>query len=68
MKPEEIEALYMTHSEVMDYLSVSQGRVSHLAKAGMIERLKGGIYLTSSVKAYRLKRGDKKAGRYPKDS
>ena len=66
MKPEKIEALYMTHEEVAELLSVSLGRVTHLATAGQILKLKGSVYERESVEAYKVKRGDKKAGRYPK--
>jgi len=67
MESYEIEALYMTPTEVAEYLGVSPGRVRHLVAAGQIEKLKGSVYKRSSVEAYKLKRGDKKAGRYPKD-
>jgi len=67
MESYEIEALYMTESEVAAYLGVSRGRVPQLARAGQITRLKGSVYDRASIEAYKLKRGNKKGGRYPKD-
>ena len=66
MEIEKIEALYMTATEVAEYLGVSRGRVPNLAAAGQIARMKGSVYERASVEAYKLKRGDRKAGRYPK--
>ena len=66
MKPKEIEALYMTPDEAAEYLGVTKSRVSKLVTAGQITKLKGSVYDRASVEAYKAKRGDKKAGRYPK--
>ena len=55
---------YMTRQEVEGYLSVSARRVYQLRDTGMIKALKGGVYDSESVKAYEIKRGDKKGGRY----
>ena len=66
MKPEELEALYFTPEEAAAYLNVSKNRIRRLALDGMILKLKGSIYYRPSVEEYKLKRGDKKAGRYPK--
>ena len=68
MDKKSIEALYMTPSEVAEYLGVSPGRVRHLEIAGRIVKLKGSVYERASVEAYKLKRGDRKAGRYPKEA
>ena len=68
MKPEEIEALYMIPEEAAGYLGVNKGRVRQLAISGLIIKLKGGVYERSSVEAYKMKRGDKKGGRYPKQA
>ena len=65
MKREEIEALYMTTAEVMEYLDITDSRASQLAKAGQIVKLKGSVYDRASVETYKAKRGDKKGGRYP---
>jgi phage terminase Nu1 subunit (DNA packaging protein) len=56
----------MTAQEVMALLNVNKQRVTQLKTAGMITVMKGNIYDAESVQAYKLKRGDKKAGRYPK--
>jgi hypothetical protein len=61
-----VEDLYMTAEEVAEYLEITRGRVSNLANAGQLIKLKGSVYLRSSVEAYKLKRGDKRGGRYPK--
>jgi hypothetical protein len=66
MKNHEIEALYFTRDEVARYLDVVPPRVYKLRDSGFIDELKGGIYSRASVEAYKLKRGDKKGGRYPK--
>jgi hypothetical protein len=58
---------YFTRQEVEDFLNVSKPRVYHLRDSGLIDELKGGVYSRASVEAYKLKRGDKKAGRYPKE-
>ena len=68
MKNSNVEDLYMTPTEVCTYLGISRARVTQLTKAGMIRKLKGAMYETASVEAYKLKRGDKKGGRYPKNS
>ncbi|MDR0514659.1 MAG: helix-turn-helix domain-containing protein [Coriobacteriaceae bacterium] len=65
MEPQEIEALYMTRDEVIDFLGVTHQRVYALKKSGFIKELKGGVYDRSSVEAYKAKRGDRKGGRYP---
>jgi hypothetical protein len=62
-----IEDLYMTRKEAMEYLNVSESRFFQIRNAGYIEALKGGVYSRASVEAYKLKRGDKKGGRYPKE-
>jgi hypothetical protein len=61
------EDYYMTTAEVQEYLAVSRIRVAQLREAGLIKQLKGAMYDTASVEAYKLKRGDKKGGRYPKE-
>jgi hypothetical protein len=66
MQPHEVEGLYMTPQEAAEYLGVNKGRVRQLAIDGRVIKLKGSVYETASVKAYRDKRGDKKGGRYPK--
>ena len=66
MDREQVEALYMTPDETAGFLGVSKARVRALENAGQIVKLKGSVYLRSSVEAYREKRGDRKAGRYPK--
>jgi len=60
------ESISMKASDVAEYLGVSRARVTHLAQAGQIDKLHDGTYARQSVEAYKLKRGDKKAGRYPK--
>lgn len=57
----------VTAEQVAEYLGVSKRRVFALADAGEIERLKHGAYDRASVEAYKLKRGDKKGGRYPSE-
>ncbi|MCL2537443.1 MAG: helix-turn-helix domain-containing protein [Coriobacteriia bacterium] len=63
---DDINANTMTLPEVMEYLNVSKQRVMALRRDGMITKLKGGGFYRPSVEAYKIKRGDKKAGRYPK--
>jgi hypothetical protein len=62
MDNKEIEALYMTVTEVQEYLGVNRARVYQLLNAGHIAQLKGSVYNAASVEAYRVKRGDKKGG------
>jgi len=62
------EDYYMTVTEAAEYLNVTTGRIRKLAAAGMITKLKGSVYDRASVEAYKAKRGDKKAGRYPKEA
>jgi hypothetical protein len=57
----------MTRQEVQDYLMITKSRFFAVKKAGYIKELKGGVYETASVEAYKAKRGDKKGGRYPKE-
>jgi hypothetical protein len=66
MKPQEIEALYLTRAEAAEYLDVNPFRIYSLRDAGRITELKGGVYDRASVEAYKDKRGDRKGGRYPK--
>lgn len=68
MNDNELEALYMTTTEVANFLGVGEQRVFALVKQGQINKLKGGVYNRSSVEAYKLKRGDKRGGRYPADN
>lgn len=67
MKPEEIEALYFTPSEAAKFLNVDKSRVRQLVTAGLIVKLKGSVYDRASVEAYKIKRGNKRGGRYPKE-
>ena len=64
MKPDEIESLYLTREEVAEFLNVNPSRVYSLRDADLILMLKGGVYDRASVEAYKLKRGDRKGGRY----
>jgi hypothetical protein len=66
MKPEDIEALYLTPKETAEVLGVTPSRVGALERSGLILKLKGSIYDRASVEAYLAKRGDRKGGRYPK--
>ena len=59
------EDYYMTASEVSSYLDVNLQRVHQLVKANQIKKIKGAMYDRASVEAYKVKRGDKKGGRYP---
>ncbi|MDR2957048.1 MAG: helix-turn-helix domain-containing protein [Coriobacteriales bacterium] len=68
MDRHEIEALYMTTEETASFLGVSKSRVRALEAANQIIKLKGSVYERASVEAYKAKRGDKKAGRYPKQT
>jgi len=68
MKPEEIEALYMTIEEAAEYLNVDKSRVRKMSRSGYFAKLKGNVYDRSGVEAYKVKRGDKKGGRYPKQT
>jgi hypothetical protein len=58
---------YMTREEVEQFLNVTKRRVYQLRDAGLIKPLKGGVYETKSVKAYKEKRKDKAGGPYPKE-
>jgi ribosomal protein L19E len=66
MKPSEIETLYMTPDEAAEYLGVTKSRVRKLISSGQITKMKGSIYSRAEIEAYKLKRGDKKGGPYPK--
>jgi hypothetical protein len=66
MRPQEIEALYMTAQEVAVFLDVAKSRVHHLANAGQIIKLKGSVFSRESVEGYKDKRGNRRGGRYPK--
>lgn len=65
---EEMNDNTMTLSEVMSHLDVSKPRVMALRRNGQIDKLKGGGFYRPSVEAYKIKRGNKKAGRYPASS
>ena len=65
MRPEEIEALHMTANEAAEYLEVGERRIFALVAQGLLTKMKGGIYSREEVESYKVKRGDKKGGRYP---
>jgi hypothetical protein len=60
----EISDGFMTRGEVEEALDISKRRVYQLSDAGLIKALKGGVYDAESVRAYKIKRGDRKGGPY----
>jgi hypothetical protein len=60
----EVSEGFMTRKEVSEFLNVSRQRVYQLRDAGLIKALKGGVYDAESVRAYKIKRGDRKGGPY----
>jgi hypothetical protein len=60
----EISDEFMIKSEVEGFLNVGTTRVYQLRDAGLIKALKGGVYDAKSVRAYKIKRGDRKGGPY----
>jgi hypothetical protein len=64
---DDINNASMTVKEVEEYLNIGRRRVAALRAQGFIKPLKVGGYYRPSVVAYKKKRGDKKAGKYPKE-